>query len=212
MPTVPDFNYELSLLPKGCHYLLGFDEVGRGPLAGPVTVGAFLIDLTTFDPQIFINLNIRDSKLLSASQRQKITNFFQSFGFSFSVFSASNLDIDQQGIADVLKNLFTKALKHYGSKAPFCLIDGNCNFNLTNTKSIIKGDQKCFSIAAASICAKVSRDQLMDSYHQQYPVYDFIHNKGYGTKSHLSALQSHGPCPIHRRSFRPVSSFLASVD
>jgi ribonuclease HII len=199
MVPSPDFDFEKSLLPSGCRYLLGLDEVGRGPLAGPVTVGAFLLDLSVFDPQTFINLGVRDSKLLTPSKRQTINHHLQSH--HHSLFFAPSQEIDNQGIAVVLKSLFTTALKFYSSYSPFCLIDGNYKFNFPNARPIINGDQKCFSIAAASICAKVHRDKLMENYHQKYPDYDFLHNKGYGTAKHLSALKTHGPCPLHRRSF-----------
>ncbi|MFA6602600.1 MAG: ribonuclease HII [Candidatus Shapirobacteria bacterium] len=205
MPVItPDFGYELSLVPPGTRFLLGIDEVGRGPLAGPVTIGAFLLDLSTFDPEVFIKLGVRDSKLISPVKRQKINTSFVSLGFSFATYSLSSEDIDRQGIGVAIRSLISSALEHYRTKAQFCLIDGNYSLTHPRVRSVIKADTSCFSVAAASIVAKVDRDAQMDTYHQTYPNYGFAAHKGYGTKAHLAALTTHGPCPIHRRSFRPV--------
>jgi ribonuclease HII len=202
--TLPDFNYELSLVPPGTRFLLGIDEVGRGPLAGPVTIGAFLLDLSNFDPNVFIKLGVRDSKLVSPAKRLKIQRSFVELGFSFSVFSCPSPDIDRQGIGVAIKSLISQALKHYCTSAQFCLIDGNYSLSHPKVRSVIKADTSCFSVAAASIVAKVDRDAQMDVYHLEYPNYGFAAHKGYGTKAHLQALSAYGPCPIHRRSFRPV--------
>lgn len=204
--NLPNHDFEKSLLPPNCRYLLGIDEVGRGPLAGPVTIGAFLLDLHTFDPKEFINLGVRDSKLLSAQKRQKIHDYFLSFGYQFKTFSATSFEIDTKGIAVCINSLITKALKHYSSNFDFCLIDGNYNVSkFASTRSVIKGDQKCFSIASASIVAKVDRDHQMARYAINFPNYGFETHKGYGTKTHLEAIRKYGPCPIHRFSFSPIS-------
>ncbi|MBI2465193.1 ribonuclease HII [Candidatus Shapirobacteria bacterium] len=204
--NLPDFKFEKSQLPSDCRYLLGIDEVGRGPFAGSVTIGAFLLDLHTFDPQEFINLGVRDSKLLSAQKRQKIHEHFLNSGHRFTTFSSTSVEIDKQGIAICIYSLITKALKFYRTNFDYCLIDGNYNVNkLINTQSIIKGDQKCFSIASASIVAKVDRDQQMDQCDKDFPDYGFSAHKGYGTKTHLEAIKKYGPCPIHRFSFSPIS-------
>ncbi len=205
----PNFDFEKSLLPPSCRFLLGIDEVGRGPLAGPVTIGAFLLDLGTFNPQEFINLSVRDSKLLSSRQRQKIFYYLQSF--RPQTFSAASVDIDQQGIGRTINLLVIQALRAFQGQFDFYLLDGflPCQGEVSVGRrglSIVKGDQKCFSIAAASIVAKVTRDCIMDGFDSQYPQYGFKHHKGYGTKQHLSALKLHGPCPIHRLSFRPLST------
>jgi len=200
----PNLDFEKSLLPSGCRYLLGIDEVGRGPLAGPVTIGAFLLDLDNFTPDDFIKLKVRDSKKLSPFQRQKICRYFQQNNYSFSTFSASSHDIDTQGIAICLNKLIIQALTFYQSQFDYCLIDGNYEIDHPQVISIIKGDQKCFSIAAASIIAKETRDSEMSKMHNLYPQYDFVNNSGYGTASHISAIKKYGPCPIHRRSFKPV--------
>lgn len=202
MLSTPDFHFEVSLLPPTCRYLLGIDEVGRGPLAGPVTIGAFLLDLKNFDPQTFINLGIRDSKMLSSSQRQRIYSSFHLY--QFKTFTLASSDIDQRGISQVVSSLVVQSLEFYQGAFDFCLLDGSLPTPVPSSRAIVKGDQKCFSVAAASIVAKVTRDALMDEFDVQYPQYGFKHHKGYGTKSHLEALKIYGPCPIHRFSYSPV--------
>jgi len=199
----PDFNFEKSLLPPNCRYLLGIDEVGRGPLAGPVTVGAFLLDLHHFDPDIFNKIKVRDSKKLSNLQRSKIFKYFKETGQNFKTFSLPSDIIDRQGIAHAIHRLVESALHYYQSSFDFALVDGN--YQISGVKSVIKGDQLCFSVASAAICAKEVRDSVMDRYHQQYPQYGFSQHKGYGTKTHLEAIIRHGPCPIHRLSFAPLN-------
>lgn len=210
MPTsAPDFDYELALVPPATRFLLGLDEVGRGPWAGPVTLGAFLLDLSCFNPQVFINLGVKDSKKLSPAKRQKIKTELSSLGFTFSTFSFDSLEIDRQGIGSALKGLISQALSHFRTRAQFCLLDGNYSLNHPRVRSIVKADTSCFSVAAASIVAKVDRDSQMDHFNELYPQYGFSAHKGYGTAAHLSALKLHGPCPIHRRSFRPIKSLLS---
>jgi len=208
---IPDFSFEQSLLPPGTRYLLGIDEVGRGPLAGPVTIGAFLLDLQTFSPDEFNRIKVRDSKKLSESQRQNIQKYFKQNNYSYATFSTTSQDIDTHGISVCIYRLISKALKFYSSQYDFCLIDGNFNKvplvkeGFREIESIIQGDAKCFSIAAASIVAKVDRDSQMKKYDIDYPQYGFCSHKGYGTKLHLNAIKTHGPCPIHRLSFKPLS-------
>jgi ribonuclease HII len=210
---LPDFEFEKSLLPPNCRYLLGIDEVGRGPLAGPVTIGAFILDLKSFDPQEFINLKVTDSKKLTASKRQHIASYFKN-KYSFKTLSLSSSEIDRQGIAVCIYNLIQSAMQIYRSTFDFCLIDGNYNKvplvkeGFREIETVIRGDAKCFSIAAASIVAKVDRDNQMNSYDLQYPNYGFISHKGYGTKKHIAAITTFGPCPIHRLSFKPLSTYL----
>lgn len=221
MVVNPDFSYERSLLPSGIRFLLGIDEVGRGPWAGPVTIGAFLLDLQKFNPDDFIRLGVRDSKKVTNKNRQKIFSCFQQNNFTFQVVSASSLIIDERGIAPTIKGLILYILDHFRSQFDFCLVDGlpqqfpllfqgrparrgggRCGF-------LPKADSFCFSVAAASICAKVVRDQKMDQYDQIYPGYGFGQNKGYGTAAHFSSLQKLGICPIHRKSYKPIKSLLS---
>ncbi|MFA5828453.1 MAG: ribonuclease HII [Candidatus Shapirobacteria bacterium] len=226
MVVNPDFSYERSLLPSGVRYLLGIDEVGRGPWAGPVTIGAFLLDLEKFNPDEFIKLGVRDSKKVTNKNRQKIFSYFQQNNFTFQVVSASSSKIDERGIAPTIKGLILYILDHFRGQFDFCLVDGNYQFNNLSLvkgrnpefnerrgiKSIVKADSSCFSVAAASICAKVVRDQKMDQYDQSYPGYGFGQNKGYGTAAHFSSLQKLGICPIHRKSYKPIKSLFSPID
>ncbi len=205
--TTPSFSFEKSLLLPGTRFLLGIDEVGRGPLAGPVTIAVFLLDLKSFNPQTFINLGVRDSKLLSPQKRQLISQKL-SASHKFSIYSASSRDIDQQGINNVIINLVYTALLEYQGLFDTAIVDGNLNINCPKVISCVKADSQCFSVAAASILAKVYRDSQMDLYHQQFPSYNFSSHKGYGTKTHLQALKTHGPCEIHRFSYKPVKNLL----
>ena len=190
----PDFEHEKSLIPSDCRYILGIDEVGRGPWAGPVTIGAFLIDIQNFDLNFFTKNKIRDSKLLSESQRQIIFSEFTKNNYIFKTFSATS----------AIKNLIIEAAGSF--EYDFALVDGNYSLDIPKSLSVVKADTTCFSVASASICAKVVRDNLMDEFDSQYPVYGFKNHKGYGTAQHLSALKSHGPCPIHRRSYKPIKN------
>lgn len=206
MPIIPDFNFEKSLLPQNARFILGIDEVGRGPWAGPVVVGAFLLDIQNFDHNFFIKNKIRDSKLLSESQRQAIFAEFQNHHFQYQTFSASSEDIDKQGIGVAIKELISQAVNFFDFD--LAIVDGNYSLNISNTISVVKADQRCFSVASASIVAKVVRDQVMDQLDLEYPVYGFKAHKGYGTKQHSIALNLHGPCPIHRRSYQPIKKLL----
>ena len=215
MSPNPNFDFEKSLIPSSCRFLMGLDEVGRGPWAGPVTVGAIILDLETFDPQVFINLKVRDSKALSASQRQSTLKQFNKLGLIYKTFSLSSETIDEEGIGNCINKLFKTALEFFGHQFDYYLIDGNINVNKVFTPSLskrgmgeISADSSCFSVAAASIVAKVTRDLEMDEFDKIYPQYDFCHNKGYGTAKHQSALQTHGPCKIHRYSYRPIAQMI----
>ena len=208
MIVLPDINFEKSLIPSSCRFLLGIDEVGRGPWAGPVSIGAFLIDLENFDAKFFKKLKVRDSKLLKEKDRQNILNEFKRLGFDYQIFSKTASEIDSLGLQIAINQSIQLAVDTYKNKADFVLVDGNMKLDLSLPyKSIIAGDQKCFSIAAAAICAKVTRDLEMQELHFLYPQYDFAANKGYGTKTHQAKLKEYGPCPIHRHSFKPIKLF-----
>lgn len=208
MIVLPDINFEKSLIPSNCRFLLGIDEVGRGPWAGPVTIGAFLIDLESFDSKFFKKLKVRDSKLLKDKDRQNIFNEFKRLDFDYQIFSKTAQEIDQLGLQIAINQCIESAVECYKNKADFVLVDGNMKLKLSLPyQSIVSGDQKCFSIAAAAICAKVTRDLEMQELHLLYPQYDFANNKGYGTSKHQVGLKKYGPCPIHRRSFKPIKLF-----
>lgn len=210
MNKSPDFSYELSLVPKNCRYILGIDEVGRGPWAGSVAVGAFILDTKDFD-SIFFQQFIKDSKCLLPQKREKAFKEIQNRDYAFKVFTSSSDEIDKLGIQKTIINSIEKAIIHFNNCFDFVLIDGNLKIDLgIPHKSVIKADLNCFSVAAASICAKVVRDREMIEFDKIFPGYDFSNNKGYGTKSHILGLEKLGPCPIHRQSYKPIKKYYSS--
>jgi len=204
MPLLPDSNFEKNLLPKK-RFILGIDEAGRGPWAGSVYAAAFLLDLKNFNLDFFLENKIRDSKTLSQKQRENAVEKIREKSYPFSVAHATAKEIDKLGILNATKLAIHRAIKPFLKKAEFILIDGNMSFELSLPyESIIKGDQKAYSIATASILAKVYRDKKMEKLDKDYPQYGFAQHKGYGTKQHQKALREHGPCPFHRFSYRPI--------
>lgn len=200
---IPNIDFEKSLLPTNCRYVLGIDEVGRGPLAGPVTIGAFVFGINSYQND-FPFTKIRDSKLVSEKNRQLLYQYFTKNNI-FKTFSSSAKEIDELGIQVCINNNIKKAVEYFSSQIDYVLVDGNMKLDLNKDyKSIISGDKKCFSIAAASICAKYERDQEMMKYHQEFPIYRFDLNKGYGTSIHLKAINDNGSCHIHRHTYKPL--------
>jgi len=206
----PDFNFEKSLIPPSTRFLLGVDEVGRGPLAGPVALGAFLLDLDSFNPETFAKIKVRDSKTLSEKQRQLALSYFKQNNYSYKVFFAYASLIDKIGIGPAIALTVKKIVSAFPQNFDFVLLDGSLSLpdNIPH-RAVIKADAKCFSVAAASIVAKITRDHHMCDLDQTYPGYGFSSHKGYGTAAHLSALQALGPCAIHRRSYKPVKKLLS---
>src|SRR3989338_4535288 len=250
----PNFNEEKKLWKKGYKCVVGLDEAGRGPLAGPVGAAAHAINpnfeyrsskqiqnsniknskhafrISCFGFRIS---EVRDSKKMSAKQRQEVyEKLIVCKNILWGVGIVSEKIIDKINILEATKlamnraldNLIERVSRHnlryrvnyddgYGC---FLLIYGKFRLDLSpgpfpqrfrrpKQKSIIKGDQKVFSISAASIIAKVTRDKIMQKYHKKYPQYGFNEHKGYGTKAHFANLEKFGPCKIHRKTFRPVS-------
>jgi len=228
--SYPNFKEEKILWEKGFKYVAGIDEVGRGPLAGPVVAGAVLI--MNYEARSMKNelRGVKDSKQLSEKQREKLfEKLVNHKDVKWGVGIASEKIIDKINILEATKLAMAKAIKDLGIKVDYLLIDGNFSLadklflrgeplcgapssrkslsaRLLPQKSIIKGDQKVFSISVASIIAKVTRDRLMQKLHKKYPQYGFDKHKGYGTKQHLDAIKKHGPCKIHRKTFYPISS------
>lgn len=198
---LPNFNEEKELWARGFNLVAGVDEAGRGPLAGPVVAAAVLVN-----KNVKINLNgINDSKKLTGSQREK---FFEDLthneNIKWGVGIVPEKIIDKINILEATKLAMLAALEDLS--CDFLLIDGNAKiYCATRQKTIVSGDSKVFSIAAASIIAKVTRDRIMQKYHKKYPDYNFTENKGYGTKAHFAAIKKFGPCPIHRKSFYPIN-------
>jgi len=196
---------EKKLWKKGFKRVVGLDEVGRGPLAGPVVASAVMInwrsDLQLSNFRKSDLLNIRDSKQLSVKQREKFYNLIiRNKNIKWGIGIVSEKVIDRINILEATKLAMLKTLKKV--KADFLILDGNFKINIDiSQKSIIKGDEKVFSCAAASILAKVTRDRIMLKYHKKFPKYRFDLHKGYGTKLHIKMLKRFGRCAIHRNSF-----------
>jgi len=194
---------------KGCDFVVGVDEVGRGPLAGPVLSACVVIEK---DQQINTKIleGVRDSKKLSEKKREFLCDLiFNDFKY-IGVAVCDRKTIDEINILEASLLSMKKAIKSLDVLPDIVLVDGNKeikNLNLRQ-RTIIKGDSKIFCIAAASIVAKVARDKIMKRYHEQYPNYSFDKHKGYGTKLHIERLKMYGPCPIHRRTFSPVANLL----
>ena len=203
--TYPNFREEKKLYKSGNKIVVGIDEVGRGPLAGPVIACA--ITVPEFPISNFQFLKIRDSKKLTLKQREEIYELFKKdFYVKWGIGSVSEKVIDKINILEATKLAMKRAVANLEKKigsADYLLIDGNFKINLSvSQKSIIKGDQKVFSIALASIIAKVKRDRLMMKYHLKYPEYGFNNNMGYGTRFHREAIRRCGLCNIHRKTFK----------
>lgn len=190
---------ERSLYEKGCEYIAGVDEAGRGPLAGPVVAASVIL------PKDFDLVGVIDSKQLSIKQREYFFEKIKQSAISYSIAVISNEQIDEQNIYEATKKAMRKAILETSIKPDFVLIDAVELEHLPfPSKSLIKGDERSISIAAASILAKVTRDELMDKIAEQFPEYQFDKHKGYGTREHLEALKRFGPTPYHRFSFAPV--------
>jgi ribonuclease HII len=198
---LPDFTHETDARARGAMWIVGVDEVGRGPLAGPVTACAVRLDPDR------VPKGLRDSKVLTAARREELYLEIVAVA-EVSVAHASVEEIDALNILRASHLAMERAVAALG--ADHALIDGNLiprGLGCSAT-AIVKGDAKCLSIAAASIIAKVTRDRIMVDLAQQHPGYGWEANAGYPTKAHLEALQTLGVTPWHRRSFRPVHNIL----
>lgn len=199
-----DLSYEKNLFSKGLRLVGGIDEAGRGPLAGPVVAAVVIIDPVFQLDESFAM--VKDSKKISEKVREELFDLIMS-KFSVGVGICDHATIDRINILEATFLAMKKAVGSIREKPDYVLLDGK--FPIPNTsiqqQAIVKGDNLVFSIAAASIIAKVTRDRIMLDAHKKYPLYGFDKHKGYGTKIHIEALRMNGPCEIHRRSFRPVS-------
>lgn len=183
--------------------MAGVDEVGRGPLAGPVVAAAVILDET----RTIRGLN--DSKLLAAEERERLDHEIRRKAICFCVASASVAEIDTINILRAALLAMRRAVEGLVQQPQIVLVDGNQRPELTMAvRTVVGGDAKVRAISAASIIAKVYRDRLCMQLHDEHPQYGFDSHKGYSTPEHLSALQAHGACPHHRRSFAPVRSVL----
>jgi ribonuclease HII len=183
--------------------LCGVDEAGRGPLAGPVMAAAVMLD-----PAQPIE-GLRDSKRLSAAARERLADQIRLRAAAWCVAEASVAEIDQLNILQATLLAMQRAVAGLGHAPDDVWVDGNrCPDWVWRSRAVVKGDDKVAAIAAASILAKTVRDQFMCRLHDDYPDYGFARHMGYGTAVHLAALQAHGACPQHRRSFAPVKRVL----
>ncbi|BHH83997.1 ribonuclease HII [Desulforhopalus sp. 52FAK] len=195
-----NFIFEKTLRKHGYRSIAGCDEVGRGPLAGPVVAAAVVLP-PSIDPTIYL-----DSKVLSHKKRELLASTLAESGARIGIAFVSEQEIDRLNILQaslLAMKIATESIS--GEPVDFLLVDGKFAAPIPiEQQTLIKGESKSASIAAASIIAKVQRDQFMAKMHEKYPIYNFAKNKGYPTKEHRLALQKHGPCPIHRLSFNGV--------
>lgn len=203
----PTLDYEADLWKKGYKLICGIDEVGRGCFAGPLVVGAVIFPLNTK-----LIKGVADSKLLKPNIREALESKIKTQAISWAVAEVSVSVINKVGIGRATQVAFRKVVKSLNEKPDFILIDAFYikHFNRKKQLAIIKGDQRCFSIAAASIIAKIYRDKLMQKLHKRYPQYGFLKHKGYGTKLHQAAIKKYGFCREHRTSFK-LNKFLAGT-
>lgn len=199
---VPTFDEEEKLIARGYRLIAGIDEVGRGPLAGPVVAAAIIIPLEERPSWLS---RVRDSKQLTPSQRESIFDRIIESRVAYGLGVVSHEVIDKRGIAPATRLAMCYAIEQLSISPDYLLIDFmRLPAIRIPQKSVVDGDSLCLSIAAASIVAKVTRDHMMMELDGQYPGYGLAQHKGYGTPEHLEALQKLGPCPIHRKTFTPV--------
>ena len=194
---MPDFELEKAANKAGFRYVCGVDEAGRGPLAGPVCAAAVILP-----SGIEIN-GLNDSKKLSEKKREALFDVIKEKAVAFSIAFASVEEIEEHNILNATFLAMNRAIENLPVKADYALIDGNRvpKEISVDCETVVKGDAKSASIAAASILAKVTRDRLLLEYHKEYPEYNFAKHKGYGTKEHMDAIKKYGPSKVHRASF-----------
>jgi len=184
--------------------IAGIDEAGRGPLAGPVVSACVIWDRV---PENTCGIN--DSKLLNKKTREEFFDWIIHNAYRIGIGLADHEEIERINILEASLLSMERALNDAGINPDLILIDGNHSIKgHPRTKTIIKGDRKCFFIASASIIAKITRDRIMDGYHEMYPLYNFRENKGYPTKDHRLAIKEYGISPIHRKTFKGVKEYI----
>ena len=188
---------EKDLYKKGFKNICGIDEAGRGPLAGPVVIAGVIM------PEDSMIEGINDSKKVSEKKREALYDVIKQEAISYSVAIIGQDVIDEINILNATKKGLTMSLEQLTQKPDIILVDALSKINTLGIpyESIIKGDAKCYSIASASIIAKVTRDRIMREWDKVFPQYGFATHKGYGTSAHIKAIKEYGPCPIHRETF-----------
>lgn len=199
--------FEEDALQKGYFRIAGVDEAGRGPLAGPVVAAACLIPV-----DLYIS-DINDSKKLSVKDRKSLFDLLTTHpDVEYGVGIVSCEEIDQINILQASIRAMIQAVNQLTSPPDYLLVDGlQLPHQSIPSQKIIRGDALSFAIAAASIIAKETRDEIMKTYHEQWPSYGFDSHKGYGTRAHMEAIMRNGPCPIHRKTFEPIKSMMYST-
>ena len=203
--SVPSYNEEADLLQRGYSLVAGLDEVGRGPLAGPVVAGVAILPSNLKGRWVRM---VRDSKQLTRAERERVLPHLRRVALGLEVGVCSSEEVDHWGIVAATNLAMKRAVDALSLQPQFLLLDAFPVPSLSlPQKAIVRGDALCLSIAAASIVAKVARDRMMCEEDLTYPGYGFADNKGYATARHLRSLERLGPCLIHRRSFAPVKGW-----
>ncbi len=193
---MPDFSYEMEAMSEGYALVCGCDEAGRGPLCGPVVAAAVIL------PQGVEIEGLNDSKKLTEKRRERLFDIIKEKAVSYAICEASPAEIDEINILNASMLAMSRAIEALSVKADFALIDGNYSRGIPiPSRTVVGGDAKSASIAAASILAKVTRDRLCIDADKLYPEYGIAKHKGYPTKAHMDAVREHGASPIHRKSF-----------
>jgi len=199
---IPTLAFEHELIASGHRVVAGMDEVGRGALAGPVTIGVVAVDATVTD----VPAGLADSKLMTPKRRDAMVPVVKQWGIAWATGSATAQEIDKFGVMTAMGLAGSRALGALGIVPNIVILDGNSSFlmeedNGPRILTRVKADQDCACVSAASVIAKVERDALMTLMHEQYPHYGWDGNKGYGAKVHTDAIADHGLCDFHRKSW-----------
>ncbi|HHU80252.1 MAG: ribonuclease HII [Bacilli bacterium] len=200
-----NYEFEQKVYAEGYQYIAGVDEVGRGPLAGPVVACSIIM------PKDNIIEGVTDSKKLTDRKRRQLAEQIKEIALDFQICFIDEEEIDRINILEASKKAMIKAINNHKIQPSYVLVDG-VNLKLPiPSEMIIKGDLRSYTIGCASILAKVTRDDYMIKMAEHYPEYGFDRHKGYPTKKHLEAIEKYGVLPIHRRSFKPISSHKKAI-
>lgn len=207
-----ELEFEKKLFTQGNNLIAGIDEAGRGPLAGPVVAACVIIDKDFSLNKEELKM-IADSKKLTAKKRELLFKIIKENVKAVEIGVVDPDIIDKINILQASFLAMRRALKKVGLDPSHIIVDGKFNIPKIKTPqtAVVQGDKNIWTVAAASIIAKVSRDWIMTNMDKKYPQYGFIDHKGYGTKKHLSCIEEHGPCLIHRRSFAPIKNYKPKI-